>query len=113
MIVSLLFSARGVEEGERDHGWMLGWHLKWVLLQKCLNHAMCRSMQVSSKQHGCEKLSLLARALLVHSDRVRTSWPRGQEQVWAVTGQAGPRASEGSWVGNTGVGFVAAEPAGG
>jgi len=62
-------------------------------------------MQASSKQNGCEKPSLLHAAPLLRSGKAWTSCPRGPEQLWAVTGQAVPRASEGSWAGNTGVGF--------
>lgn len=47
---------------------MLGSDLTRVLLQRCLNHAVCRSMQESSKPHGGEKLSLLAAALLEGSE---------------------------------------------
>lgn len=48
---------------------------------------------------------MLPAALLVGSGKVWTSWPGGQEQVWAVTSQAVPRASEESWFGEHEVRF--------
>ena len=69
--------------------------------------AACRLLQSSvvvGRYCCCLQLRLWAVA------RHELPGPGGQEQVWVVTGQAVPTASEGSWVGNAGVGFVGAEP---